>query len=132
MNGESVATSAGNPLAFAFPDGPRWDLGFLEMLFSVVLSIVCVVLWRRPRPLGTYVAVTAITYAPVRFALDFLRVGPDAEGDARYGELTPAQWWCLVLFFVGIAAWIDARDAHRRMRRAGDHATVLATGRQAR
>jgi phosphatidylglycerol:prolipoprotein diacylglycerol transferase len=112
-----VLTTATNPLAFAFPDGPRWDLGFLEMLFSAGLSLVCVVFWRRQRPVGTYVALTALTYAPVRFGLDFLRVAPDVEGDARYGDLTPAQWCCVILFFVGVAAFMDARDARARSAR---------------
>ncbi len=125
-----IPTSPANPLAFAFPDGPRWDLGFLEMLFSVGLSIVCVFLWRRPRPLGTYVALTAMTYAPVRFALDFLRESADAQGDARYGDLTPAQWWCLVLFVVGLGAFSDIRDERGRTRRADDRATAVAAGRQ--
>jgi phosphatidylglycerol:prolipoprotein diacylglycerol transferase len=112
-----VPTSADNPLAFAFPDGPRWDLGFLEMLFSLVLSGICVFFWRRPRPLGTYVALTALAYAPARFALDFLRLGDEAEGDARYGDLTPAQWCCLVLLFIGIAALWDLRAERARARR---------------
>jgi phosphatidylglycerol:prolipoprotein diacylglycerol transferase len=127
-----IPTSAANPLAFAFPDGPRWDLGFLEMLFSAGLSIVCVFFWRRRRPLGTYVALTATTYAPVRFALDFLRESADANGDARYGDLTPAQWWCLVLFVVGLGALSDIHDERGRARRADDHGTAVAAGRQSR
>ena len=121
-----ISTSAANPLAFAFPDGPRWDLGFLEMLFSLALSVVCVFLWRKPRPLATYVALIALTYAPVRFALDFLRAPAEADGDARYGDLTPAQWCCFLLFIVGIAAFLDIRDergSRRRVENLGPVAT---------
>lgn len=102
-------TSATNPLAFAYPDGPRWDLGFLEMLFAVLLSICVVLLWRRERPRGTYIAVVCLLYSPVRFGLDFLRADDAAGGDARYLFLTPAQWAAMGLFAVGL---VFARLVH--------------------
>lgn len=114
-----IHTSAGNVLAFAYPDGPRWDLGLLEMLFSIALSIVVVRAWRSPRPLGFYVALTASAYAPVRFALDFLRAEAAEGGDARYGGLTPGQWASLALFATGLwFAW-QVREEEGRSRRAG-------------
>jgi len=97
-----VHTSAGNFLAFAYPDGPRWDLGFLEMLFSIALSIVVVRAWKTPRPVGFYVALTTLSYAPVRFVLDFLRTTPSDGGDARYASLTPGQWASIALFAAGL------------------------------
>lgn len=117
-----LPTTATNPLAFAYPDGPRWDLGFLEMLFAVALSIVCVRLWRRPRPVGTYTALVCLSYAPVRFALDFLRADANAGGDARYGNLTPAQWACFALAAVGVFALREMLDERGRRRR--EEATV--------
>jgi phosphatidylglycerol:prolipoprotein diacylglycerol transferase len=45
-----------------------------------------------------------VTYAPVRFLLDFLRE-QEGEGvlggDPRYGGLTPAQWGCFGLLLLG-------------------------------
>lgn len=92
-------TSATNWLAVAYPDGPRYDLGLLEMLLAVVLSLIVAMNWHRPRPLGWYVAVVSLTYAPVRFALDFLRA---IDIDPRYAGLTPAQWACIPLFIFGV------------------------------
>ncbi len=114
-----VHTSAHNPLAFAFPDGPRWDLGFLEMLLALGLSIVFVLLWRARPPPGTYLAIGCLVYAPARFGLDFLRADPAAGGDTRYASLTPAQWACMVLFALGMFAVWNVFDEHGRARRAG-------------
>lgn len=111
-------TSPANAIAFAYPDGPRWDLGFAEMLFALALAAVCARLWRRPRPTGTYVVWTALTYAPVRFALDFLRMPAELDGDARYGGLTPAQWGCIVLACIGMGMGWHMRDELGRARRA--------------
>jgi phosphatidylglycerol:prolipoprotein diacylglycerol transferase len=82
---------------------PRFDLGFLELLFTVVLATCFALTWRRRLPTGTYLIVTALAYAPVRFAMDFLRVPEREGGDTRYAGLTPAQWSCMVLFVFGLA-----------------------------
>lgn len=100
-----IATSAANPLAVAFPGGPRYDLGLLEVFVAILLAIVFAMFWRRKAPLGAWTAALALSYAPARFGLDFLRTE-----DVRYGGLTPAQWACLVLFYVGFALAAHARD----------------------
>jgi len=52
--------------------------------------------------------VACLSYAPVRFALDFLRERSAGAGDVhgaidpRYGYLTPAQWECFLLLALGI------------------------------
>ncbi len=57
-------------------------------------------------PLGTYTVILALAYSPVRFALDFLRVGEGDEGDVRYGALTFAQYACIAFFGLGLYfAW---------------------------
>jgi phosphatidylglycerol:prolipoprotein diacylglycerol transferase len=112
-----LLTSPDNPLAFAYPGGARWDVGFLELLFSLALSAVFVALWRRKPPLGTYTAIACVTYAPVRFGLDFLRAEPAAGGDARYALLTPGQWASMVVLVIGMvtARWIlDERGRAKR------------------
>jgi phosphatidylglycerol:prolipoprotein diacylglycerol transferase len=81
---------------------PRFDLGLLELLFTILLTAAFALTWRRRLPLGSYVIATALTYAPVRFAMDYLRVLPAEGGDPRYAGLTPAQYGCIALFVFGI------------------------------
>ena len=88
------------PPAAALADLAFHDLGWYELLYLAIV-VVPVMMWldRRPRPPGTFVAAFAGLYMPVRFALDFLRVG-----DATYAGLTPAQWVALpLLIFVPFA-----------------------------
>ncbi|HKA91282.1 MAG TPA: prolipoprotein diacylglyceryl transferase family protein [Haliangiales bacterium] len=89
------------------PAGPHWNLGFLEMLYSIVISAVVVSLWRKPRPVGTYAAVTCLMYAPIRFLLDFLRTA-----DAVYLGLTPGQYASIAMFLFG--AWMAVQARARR------------------
>jgi phosphatidylglycerol---prolipoprotein diacylglyceryl transferase len=93
---------------------PRFDLGFLELLFTIVLVICFVVTWRRRVPMGSYVVVTALAYPPVRFAMDFLRLPESEGGDTRYAGLTPAQYGCIALFVFGLAMIVYLRNLHAR------------------
>jgi phosphatidylglycerol---prolipoprotein diacylglyceryl transferase len=96
--------------AVQYPGGGRFDLGLYEMLLTIPLALAFLWLRKKPRPWGFYVGAITIAYAPVRFALDFLRVGePIAESgglvaavDPRYAGLTPAQWACFGLLAVGV------------------------------
>ncbi|NUP08181.1 MAG: prolipoprotein diacylglyceryl transferase [Polyangiaceae bacterium] len=122
-----IPVDAGTPLAVAygrydasaatiFPLGielrwgnePRWDLGALEMFFAMLVAGCFAATWHKRLPLGAYVAATCVAYAPVRFAMEFLRVA-----DARYSSLTPAQWACFPLFLFGL--WL-ARELRGRTR----------------
>jgi len=88
------------------PFQPRHDLGFYEVLYS--LLIIGLFLWlegRKRRPVGFYCVLLPIVYAPVRFFLDFLRAAPLEGGDVRYGGLTPAQWASFLMLGVGLAVW---------------------------
>jgi phosphatidylglycerol:prolipoprotein diacylglycerol transferase len=84
----------------------RYDLGLYECLLTIPLAVAFAILWRRKtdRPLGFYTGIMCVAYAPVRFALDFLREneGSITGGDPRYGGLTPAQWACLGLLALGL------------------------------
>lgn len=93
---------------------PRFDLGFLELLFTIVLVLCFVVTWRRRVPMGSYVVVTALAYPPVRFAMDFLRLPENEGGDTRYAGLTPAQYGCIALFVFGLAMIVYLRNLHAR------------------
>jgi phosphatidylglycerol:prolipoprotein diacylglycerol transferase len=81
---------------------PRYDLGFLELLFTIVLAACFALTWRRRLPVGTYVVASALAYSPVRFAMDFLRIPQSEGGDTRYAGLTPAQYGCIALFLYGL------------------------------
>lgn len=85
-----------------YGNAPHFDLGLLEMMFTVVLAAMFALTWRRKLPTGTYIAAVALAYAPVRFAMDFLRVKDVENADPRYGNFTPAQWACIALFLLGV------------------------------
>jgi phosphatidylglycerol:prolipoprotein diacylglycerol transferase len=95
-------------LAVQYPGGGRFDLGLLELLLTLPLMFCFLWLARKPRPWGFFSALACISYAPLRFALDFLRehdpVPGDVHGaiDPRYFYLTPAQWECFALLALGI------------------------------
>ncbi len=91
---------------------PRFDLGFLELLFTIVLATCFALTWRRRLPTGTYVIATALAYSPVRFVMDFLRMPDTQGGDTRYAGLTPAQYGCIALFIFGVALIPYVRRLH--------------------
>jgi phosphatidylglycerol:prolipoprotein diacylglycerol transferase len=93
---------------------PRFDLGLLELLFTIFLAGCFALTWRRRLPVGTYVIVAALAYAPVRFAMDFLRLPETEGGDTRYSNLTPAQYGCMLLFVYGVAMIPYVRHLHAR------------------
>lgn len=92
------------------------DLGWYEFLYlAMVVVPVTLVLGRKSRAPGTFLFSFIALYIPVRFALDFLRVG-----DARYAGLTPAQWVALLLLAALPLLWPG------RGRRKAGAATPLA------
>lgn len=95
---------------------PRFDLGLLEMMFTVLIAVAFALTWRRKLTTGSYVAAVALAYAPVRFAMDFLRIRDESEADPRYFFLTPAQWACVGLFALGIAMVFRVR----KIRQSGE------------
>lgn len=88
------------PLAVAYPGGPRHDLGLYELALTGGIVLVLWAIRRRALPAGALFGCAAVLYAPARFGLDFLRVG-----DARYLGLTPAQYGCIGLVWLG-ARWL--------------------------
>ncbi len=91
------------PLAIRFPDGARHDLGFYELLYTV-LVLVPAVIWlnRRPRRPGTAICLIPLLYAPARFLGDFLRISLPGH-DTRYAGLTLAQYACIAVAGLGLA-----------------------------
>jgi phosphatidylglycerol:prolipoprotein diacylglycerol transferase len=82
-------------------------------MFTVILVIAFTLTWRRKLPIGSYVIASALTYAPVRFAMDFLRIPASENGDTRYAGLTPAQYGCIALFVFGIYLFFYVRKLRR-------------------
>jgi phosphatidylglycerol:prolipoprotein diacylglycerol transferase len=98
--GEHVAFG---PITFIHGHFPRYDLGLLELMFAVVLASVFALTWHKRLATGTYVVMVCLTYSPVRFMMDFIRIRDVQGADPRYGGLTPAQWACIMLFVFGLA-----------------------------
>jgi phosphatidylglycerol:prolipoprotein diacylglycerol transferase len=75
----------------------RYNLGLLEAIYFIPVIVLFLVLGRRRRGPGFYVALLALVYVPFRFSADFLRIV-----DVRYGGLTPGQWGTIALAFIGV------------------------------
>jgi phosphatidylglycerol:prolipoprotein diacylglycerol transferase len=110
---KGMATETPSLFTVAFPDGPHYDLGLLEMLYTIVLAAFIATLWKKKRAPGLYVGLTCALYAPVRFGLDFLRLDTGPTGDRRYLALTFAQWACVAMFAFGIAMLLRTRRPAR-------------------
>jgi phosphatidylglycerol:prolipoprotein diacylglycerol transferase len=83
----------------------RHDLGFYELVFTIGLfAYLTWAMHKRQIFSGFVVAVSASSYAVVRFGLDFLRLN-----ETTYGGLTPAQWACLPLLLLGIQTFRSRR-----------------------
>jgi phosphatidylglycerol:prolipoprotein diacylglycerol transferase len=84
------------------------DLGWYEFLYMSCLMVPAfLVLDRKPRPPGFFLIAFPLLYVPVRFFLDFLRIG-----DARYLGLTPAQYAGIAVFLA--AVYFPVRLARRK------------------
>jgi phosphatidylglycerol:prolipoprotein diacylglycerol transferase len=106
---EARAWDAEGRIGLLYGHEPRFDMALFELAFTVVLAVCYVLAWRRRMPTGTYVIVTALAYAPARFAMDFLRASAEEAGDPRYAGLTPGQWACIGLFAYGIFLLVYTR-----------------------
>ncbi|MDP2305923.1 MAG: prolipoprotein diacylglyceryl transferase [Pseudomonadota bacterium] len=103
----SVHDHIGRPTDFflgvQFPGGTRFDLGFLEALVAAAIGATFLLLARKPRVPGTFIAAWGLIYAPARFGLDFLRNTDLRGADVRWAGFTPAQWGCVVMFGASLA-----------------------------
>jgi phosphatidylglycerol:prolipoprotein diacylglycerol transferase len=80
----------------------RHNLGFYEMLWTVVIVSVLYGL-RNYRPFeGFQIVLVFFMYAPVRIFLDSLRVD-----DRTWGGFTPGQYFSVLLLALGV--WLMVR-----------------------
>ncbi len=89
----------------------RYDLGLLELLLLAPLAIGFALTWKKNVAMGTYTIVSALTYGPFRFALDFLRAEEGITAEARQGGLTFAQYWSLAVIALGLVLLVKQRRA---------------------
>ncbi|HEY6100837.1 MAG TPA: prolipoprotein diacylglyceryl transferase [Anaeromyxobacter sp.] len=95
------------PLAVAFPDGVRHDLGLYEAVLLFAIGALAYALRRRGALRGRLLALVAVLYGAGRFLLDFLRARDVVYADARWLGFTFAQYFCVALVAWGV--WALAR-----------------------
>ena len=89
-------------LAVNFPGGSRLDMGIMEIIFLVPLALVFYFTRNKKLFSGFYFLSVLVYYGALRFALDFFRATDIAHADTRYLGLTPAQYFGMVAFVVGL------------------------------
>lgn len=94
--------------AVRFPDGPRLDLGLLELVWTVLF--VAVLRWNRDRtePAGWMVVAFAVVMGGFRILTDPLRIGERTLGTLHPGAILSGV---MILWAVGVAArrrWMRA------------------------
>lgn len=112
-------------LAVRFPGGARHDLALYEVLLAGALTCGFLFAGRRRRPVGTYVVAACMVYAPVRFALDFLRATDVVGAEPRWLGLTPGQYSAVVVLALGLVA--HARAARSGATRDEPPTTAMAS-----
>lgn len=85
------------PIAVAYPQGPRLDIGLLEWVLCVAMLFAGRALMRRSPPPGRLAAWATLVFAAGRLVLELLRV------DTAAGLLQPANLTALCLCAVGLA-----------------------------
>jgi phosphatidylglycerol---prolipoprotein diacylglyceryl transferase len=107
-------------LGVQYPDGVRHDLGMYEAFWWIaIIALFFAIDYAKPMlrdRLGFYPGLLCVSYAPIRFALEFLRAN-----DVRYFGLTPAQWTSIVVLLFGLFLL-----ARRRPHHALDHVPLEA------
>ncbi|HJZ95164.1 MAG TPA: prolipoprotein diacylglyceryl transferase family protein [Candidatus Solibacter sp.] len=95
-------------LGVQFPGGVRYDLGLVELLYTVLLAGLWLVLDRAPRAPGFYLSTLMLLYGPFRHWLDRLHVAtPDMLGtspDKLFGMLA-------VAIGLGVVFWMRGQKS---------------------
>jgi prolipoprotein diacylglyceryltransferase len=98
-------TGSDNPLAVAYPSGPHWDIGVLDLLAALVVFAGLAALGRRSWPVGTYTAFVMLAYAALRFAIE------SVDDPPRAGLLgvTQGRVACVLMIVLGLVALSTVR-----------------------
>jgi phosphatidylglycerol:prolipoprotein diacylglycerol transferase len=86
-------------IAVRFPEGPRSDLGLVEFLFLIVLTIAFHILDRKPRPVGFYFGLYGVVYGGFRIWLDTLHMQPGRFYGGAIGVLIGLMGWTAMWAF---------------------------------
>ena len=86
-------------IAVKFPEGPRYDLGLIEFLFLIGLSIAFRLLDRRPRPVGFFFGLYGVVYGAFRIWLDTLHIQPMRFYGGAAGVIVGLLGWAFMLTF---------------------------------
>lgn len=92
-------------LGVRFPEGTRFDLGLLEMLFSICVAAVFLRLGARPRHRAFFFGLILALYGPYRLFQDTLNVLPVTMGQS------PDQWFALAATAGGVTVLWSTRRA---------------------
>jgi len=84
-------------LAVPYPGGPRYDLGLLEFLYTLLLAGVFAGLDRRRWPAGFYFGLLFALYGLFRFALDGWNVP-----QAKYFGWSADRWFAAAAALAGV------------------------------
>ncbi len=99
----------------AYPAGSRYDLGLLELLFTIVLAVIWL-FWVQPdatrarRPAGMRTGVLLAAYGLLRIAIDPLHVDPP-----RYGGISVDQAAGSLAILIGSIIIARVYSVHRRL-----------------
>jgi len=104
INDHPGLKTTASPLSLAYPGGSRFDLGFLLMLFNLLIFVYFVIDFRffsllKSKTIffirGHYLEKFLLIYGVGRFFLDFLRVG-----EPQYAGLIPSQYGSILLIAI--------------------------------
>jgi phosphatidylglycerol---prolipoprotein diacylglyceryl transferase len=84
-------------IAVKFPEGPRYDLGLIEFLFLIGMTIAFHLLDRRARPVGFYFGLYGVVYGGFRIWLDTLHVQPMRFYGGMAGVVVGLLGWMAML-----------------------------------
>jgi len=94
-----------HPLSVAYPDGPRFELGLLEMIFDALIFIYFLALLKKyPKRKHLFLEQFLIIFGIGRFLMDFLRVG-----EPKVAGLIPSQYGTIIMAVIGIYLLIKNR-----------------------
>ncbi len=97
-----VALAEGNPWHLT-----RQPVQLYEAALDALLAVILFSIRKRPRPVGVLFRYYLLSYALIRFGLDFLRGDEKQMG----GFLSYVQWFCLA---VAVAVSLDIRNRWAR------------------
>lgn len=94
---------------------PRYNLGFIEMLGTIIIFVLLHLISRKTKTPGIVASVLLIVYSTFRFFIEFLKATDLPQSDIHYYYLTPAQWGCIILFVLGMYTFSKARTMAKKI-----------------